>query len=81
MEPATITFAEMGKEKVFFPYKDAEIQGDLTVFKTFIQEGRSSSRLIISIKEETCMDAMSGESFPYSVKVEKDGETLTGCAK
>ena len=81
MEADVIIFTLLGGGNIHFPYTDAERLEDKVVFKTYIQDGNRSSRLQLTIVQQECMDAMSGETFPYTVTAEMDGETYTGCAK
>lgn len=81
MEVDVIIFSELGQDKLYFPYRDAQKIDGKVIFKTYIQEGNKSTRLQLTITEEPCTDAMSGETFPYSVIAEKDGENYMGCAK
>jgi uncharacterized membrane protein len=76
IEKAGITYHRMGEEPEVFPYQAAKKQGAGSVYETTVK-GR---RLVVAITPGECSDGMSDTSYPYSVQVEIDGETLRGCA-
>lgn len=72
-----ITFRTPEEGPVTYPFQAPREQGDQ---KTFISKSGNSS-IKVSIREEPCMDTMSGEKFPYTVEVTRDGKLYRGCGK
>ena len=49
------------------------------IFETQLAHATMSSKLKVTLVDTKCTDSMSGIESPYTVTVEKDGETYTGC--
>ncbi len=76
VEKTSITFHLMGEEPMQYPYRAVQKQGMTSVYETMLK----GSRLKVMITEAGCSDGMSDAHYPYTVTVEKDGETYRGCA-
>ncbi len=76
VEKTGITFHLIGEEPVQYPYQAVQQQGATAVYETTLK----NSRLKLMITEAGCSDGMSDAHYPFTVSVEKDGQTYQGCA-
>lgn len=73
-----IVLKDLGENKVYqFPYQPANIGGGVHRFET---SNGAEDKLVIVIREETCSDGMSDNTYRYSAEVVINGRTLKGCA-
>lgn len=72
-----ITFRTPDEGPVSYPYQAPQQRGNQQIFSS----KAGSSNIQVTIKEEGCTDSMSGEQFPYTVEVSRDGKIFHGCGK
>lgn len=73
-----ITFVyDYGQQEAVAPAPAPTRTGNRTVYRAETQ----AHDLTVTITDEPCTDAMSGEAFEASVTVELDGETFRGCGR
>ena len=72
-----IIFRTPDEGPVTYPYQAPQQRGKQKVFSS--KAGNSS--ITVTIREEPCTDTMSGEAFPYTVEVSRDGKIYHGCGK
>ncbi|MCB0561754.1 MAG: hypothetical protein H6573_04355 [Lewinellaceae bacterium] len=72
-----IIFRTADISPVSYPYQAPRQQDNQ---KTFMSKAGNSSIKVV-IREEGCTDTMSGERFPYSAEVTRDGKMYRGCGK
>ena len=66
-----------GEQEAVTPAPEPTRSGDRTVYRVETE----AHDLTVTIVDEPCTDAMSGEAFEASVTVELDGETYRGCGR
>lgn len=77
-----ITFEELGREKVSYPYVKGETSNDRTIFLTSKKINGEKNWLKITLVKKPCQENIAGtKKLPYQVEVEKDGRTFYGCGK
>ena len=77
IKEGNITFRTPDEGPIAYPYQVPQQRGSQKEFTS--KAGSSSLRVVI--KEEPCTDTMSGEPFPYTVEVTRDGKIYSGCGK
>ncbi|MEN0006715.1 MAG: hypothetical protein AAF798_21355 [Bacteroidota bacterium] len=76
-----ITFEELGKQIVAYPYKPSVRAGDRINFVFAKDASGNDRRIRISLTKSPCLDRMVGGEQPYQAEVELDGKTYLGCGK
>ena len=76
-----ITYRSADGPKIEYPFFPPRENGPSLIFETQRSEGGKIQTLKIVILRQNCLDSMSGERFPFTADVEKDGKILYGCAK
>jgi uncharacterized membrane protein len=72
-----ITFETPDEKPVVYPAAQAEKTGGYTIYRST----HKKSNIRVAIADKECTDTMSGDKFPYTVRVEKDGREYTGCGR
>ncbi len=75
-----IIFSVLGEPQRAFPYTPAKVSEGQRVYSSKCR-GPNQHWIQIFIKEERCIDRMSGEHSGFSAKVSLDGHTYVGCAR
>lgn len=82
IEADTITFRTPEEEITYPTTKVNKEDGGAIIFETsHINDKNAESNLRVVIVPKPCTDTMSGEAFPYTATVERDGKLYNGCAK
>ena len=79
IDPNGVIFSHMDLGKTHYP-----IPSPFPAFKNgmmVLETSDGTSKLKLTLKEETCSDGMSEDSYPYSAVVERDGTTFKGCGE
>lgn len=76
VEKSGIVFHHMDEEPMAYPYQPPQKQANSQVYET----STGDSKLKIIVTEGKCSDGMSEGEYPYTVQVERDGQTYKGCA-
>jgi len=76
----SIVYLRAGLPKILYPYQKARIQGDSTCFTTKTRLYGKESKLSIIVLPDSCRDGRSDAVYPFTAIIERDGETLHGCA-
>ena len=77
IKEGNIIFRTPDEGPITYPYQAPQQRGSQKEFMS--KSGNSTLKVVI--KEEPCTDTMSGEPFPYTVEVTKDGKIYSGCGK
>lgn len=72
-----IIFSTPEEGPLSYPYQAPQQKGSRKVFES----KAGSSTIRVAIEEVACTDSMSGERFPYTAEITKDGKIYRGCAK
>ena len=72
-----IIFRTPEEGPISYPYQAPQQKGGRKVFES----KAGSSNIKVAIEEVACTDSMSGERFPYTAEITKDGKIYRGCAK
>ena len=67
--------------EVVYPSADFRKEGETMIFETMLAHATMSSKLKVTFLNTKCTDSMSGFESPYTVTLERDGETYTGCGR
>lgn len=76
----SIVYLRAGLPKILYPYQKARVQGDSTYYTTKTKLYGKETKLSITVLADSCRDGRSDTVYPFSAIIEKDGETLHGCA-
>lgn len=79
VEKDKITLRQLGEPIIVYPYQPPVKNGQMIQFETSTEADGKKSVLRFSLEEKQCSDSMSGETSPYTVKVNKDGKEMQGC--
>ncbi len=72
-----ISLTRAGATAIVFPYAAAGDSAGVRVYSTSLPDGTT---LRLALREERCVDGLSGFWFPYEATVVIDGTALSGCA-
>ncbi|MCB0583146.1 MAG: hypothetical protein KDD10_27960 [Phaeodactylibacter sp.] len=72
-----IVFRTPEEGPVSYPYQAPQQRNGHKVFSS----KTGGSNIEVVIREQGCTDTMSGEKFPYTVEVTRDGKKYRGCGK
>ena len=68
---------DYGENRNSYPYAEPRVRQDERRTEYLLNDGD----LVIEIRDEPCMDSMSGERFSVSVKITTAQRTLEGCGR
>ena len=68
---------DYGNSSMTTPNPGAKTEGTETIYMASTETGA----LKVEISEQPCEDVMSGEAFPYQVKVTRNGTLYSGCGQ
>jgi len=80
IQEPTIVF-KTPEQEVSYPYAAPKEESNLIAFESSTASDTMTSTIRITISVSECFDSMSGEAFPYTATVTRDGTTYTGCAE
>jgi uncharacterized membrane protein len=80
IEPDSVLF-KTPENEISYPSATFKREKETLVFETQLAHATMSSKLKIKLLATKCTDSMSGFESAYTVTVEKDGETYTGCGR
>jgi uncharacterized membrane protein len=76
----SIVYLRAGLPKILYPYQKAQVQGDSTRYTTKTRLYGKETKLFITVLPDSCRDGRSDAVYPFTAIIERDGETLHGCA-
>lgn len=76
----SIVYLRAGLPKILYPYQKAQVQGDSTRYATKTRLYGKETKLSITVLPDSCRDGQSDVVYPFTAIIERDGETLHGCA-
>jgi uncharacterized membrane protein len=79
--PNGIEYDRAGEGQTMYPYQAPSSKGDTLFFQTEVKLEKMTSRINIKIWPGSCSDGMSDNTYPYEVRVTRDGEVLQGCGE
>ncbi len=68
---------DYGNNSMTTPNPGAKTEGTETIYMASTETGA----LKVEISDQACEDVMSGEAFPYQVKVTRNGTLYSGCGQ
>lgn len=70
-----------GMEEHTFPYVLPEVKPGTWTYQVAMGLGEDAERISITVEEQPCADSMADQSFPFTVSVSLNGESMTGCGR
>lgn len=80
IEPDSVIF-KTPENEISYPSASFTKLENKLIFETQLAHATMSSKLKVTLVDTKCTDSMSGMESAYTVTVEKDGETYTGCGR
>lgn len=80
IEPDSVVF-KTPENEVSYPSASFMKAENKLIFETQLAHATMSSKMKVTLVDTKCADSMSGIESPYTVTVERDGETYTGCGR
>lgn len=70
-----------GMEEHVFPYVLPEVNSGTWTYQVSIGMGEDAERISIIVEEKPCSDTMADQSFPFTVSVSLNNDSMIGCGR